>query len=126
MSDDISEFLAAYDAVEGYPKVEWIERFNKLAPTDFGPHAAARFLVSSLPEIAETISCVSVTVEDGKDELLQRDDVKKVEYHTGGWSGAEDLINAMLRQFWISHFHTVWRRGGHFYFEVPVRFLDGQ
>ena len=44
--------------------------------------------------------------------------VKKVELHTGGWSGNEDIIRFLKRQnmFWI----MFWRkseRGGHYYFK---------
>jgi hypothetical protein len=50
--------------------------------------------------------------------------MKRVEYITGGWSGAEDhLIGAMLNQFWIKHYHSLWKRRGYFVFEVPATAL---
>lgn len=44
--------------------------------------------------------------------------------HTGGWSGNEDIVEAMMENvvFW----GITWRlslRGGHFKFEIPERFL---
>lgn len=30
----------------------------------------------------------------------------------------------MLEHFWIAHFHTKWRRGGHFSFEIPAQLLQ--
>ena len=43
----------------------------------------------------------------------------RMEIHTGGWSGNEDIIEAWEHSkclfFFISH--TKWLRGGHYYFE---------
>ncbi len=45
------------------------------------------------------------------------------EYHTGGWSGNEDVIDA-LRQNWLfwSMFWQKSTRGGHHYFKItPIK-----
>jgi hypothetical protein len=118
--------MASYASDQGYPAEAWIEWFDALDALAFDFMDAADFLIHRLPSIAETISCLTVRIEDGKDELLRKVPVKRIEYHTGGWSGAEDLIQAMLKQFWIAHFHTRWERGGHFYFEVPVAAMRGE
>ena len=54
---------------------------------------------------------------------------KILELHTGGWSGNEDIINALTdTPFW----HFYWKeshRGGHYYFELPeelIALLDGK
>lgn len=73
-----------------------------------------------LPEIAKGISCLSVSTESSERWGEWGEPIIAVAFHTGGWSGAEDLIDAMLRNFWINHLHTKWERGGHFYFELPV------
>jgi len=41
-------------------------------------------------------------------------------YHTGGWSGNEDVIRALMSNgpFW-SLFWYKSERGGHFYFKIP-------
>ena len=48
----------------------------------------------------------------------------KYEIHTWGWSGNEDIVEALRRtMFWF----TFWQkseRGGHFYFEIPTWALD--
>lgn len=119
---DYEALVEAYEADEGYPDEAWIERFNKLPRTAIAPTEAADFLVKRLPLIANTISCMQVRIEDGKDEFSDKP-LKRIEYITGGWSGAEDLIEAMLGQFWISHYHTLWKRGGYFVFEVPASAL---
>lgn len=49
----------------------------------------------------------------------------KVELHTGGWTGNENII-AALRQnvrFWFRCY--MWRKGGHFYFSFDVESLKG-
>lgn len=114
--------IASYEAAEGYPAEEWIDRFEALPFTTITPAEAADFLVNRLPEVAKTISCMQVRVADAKDEYSDRP-MKRVEYITGGWSGAEDLIGAMLGQFWIKHYHSLWKRGGYFVFEVPASAL---
>ena len=46
---------------------------------------------------------------------------RKLELHTGGWSGNEDIIAAILNNFYLTHFHmqyVKWLVGGHYYFEI--------
>ena len=114
------DLIASYNSEEGYPATDWIDKFNALPSSAVRPDEADDFLVNRLPEIAKTISCMKVIVSDIEDDY-QRQPIKKVEYITGGWSGAEDLIEAMLGQFWINHRHSLWQRGGYFVFEVPAR-----
>ena len=44
----------------------------------------------------------------------------KVECHTGGWSGNEDIIRALQEQdmFWLLYWVKS-ERGGHYWFEIP-------
>lgn len=119
MSEVYADLIRSYDAVEGYPDETWIEKFEGLPVTVMGPTQAEDFLVNQLPNIAKTISCMQVRIEDGKDDF-RGTPLKRIEFITGGWSGAEDLIHAMLKHFWIKHHHTLWKRGGYFVFEVPA------
>jgi hypothetical protein len=119
VADEYQGLIDTYEAAEGYPTDAWIERFEGLPLTTIDPKQAADFLVNRLPEIAKTISCMQVRIEDAKDDYSDKP-MKRVEYITGGWSGAEMLIGAMLKQFWISHYHSLWKRGGYFVFEVPA------
>ena len=42
-----------------------------------------------------------------------------LELHTGGWSGNEDIIQALENtMFWLL-FWKATTRGGHYYFEIP-------
>lgn len=117
------ELVSSYESEEGYPAESWIEKFDTLDFTAVTPKQAADFLVNRLPAIAKTISCMRVIISDAKDEYAERP-LKRIEYITGGWSGAEDLIHSMLRQFWIKHYHTLWKRGGYFVFDVPASLVS--
>lgn len=56
---------------------------------------------------------------------IQRRKVLKLELHTGGWSGNEEIIDALMRNtvFWSQYWEKS-IRGGHYYFEIPVRHLS--
>lgn len=122
MPDEYKALIESYDSDEGYPSEAWIEKFNALPTQTIKWAEAADFLVNQLPRIAKTISCMQVRIENATDDFHDKP-MKRIEYITGGWSGAEDLISAMLRQFWIGHYHSLWKRGGYFVFEVPASAL---
>ena len=50
----------------------------------------------------------------------------ELELHTGGWSGNEEIIQALERSKskFFFFFHTKWERGGHYYFEVKLDLWD--
>jgi hypothetical protein len=107
------------ESEDGYLTDEWLDAFRA---AELDPRDAAIFLTEVFPSAVENhLSCASVDVNDGTDFLGKP--VKRVDFWTGGWSGAEDLIAAMLGHFWIKQLHTAWKRGGHFEFEVPARLL---
>ncbi len=46
---------------------------------------------------------------------------RRLELHTGGWSGNEEIIEAIKGNMYLTHFkmrHVKWRIGGHYYFEI--------
>lgn len=50
--------------------------------------------------------------------------IQKLELHTGGWSGNEDTINAIISNIFLTHFsmkYVMWKTGGHYYFEIPIK-----
>lgn len=104
-----------FECEDGYPTEESIER---LSNANLSWEEADRFLLLDLPEIKKGIGCMSVDIEDADRHGRP---VKRVTYVTGGWSGAEDLIAAMLDNATIKLMHTKWLRGGLFEFEVPVK-----
>ena len=77
-----------------------------------------RLLVDGLPMLVSMMSCCNVEVADGATSLGAP--AKVVTFHTGGWSGAEELIGILLGKPAVQMFHSAWRRGGHFTFEIPM------
>lgn len=50
----------------------------------------------------------------------------KLEIHTWGWSGNEDIVHALnSTMLWFSFWQRS-DRGGHYYFEIPVWALDSK
>lgn len=46
-------------------------------------------------------------------------DGRRLELHTGGWSGNEEIIKALQgSMFWLLYWQKS-ERGGHYYFELP-------
>jgi hypothetical protein len=114
MISELPTLIGSINSDNGYLTSEWLERLRTF---NFSLPSAARFL-AWLPGIKPHLACCSVTIEHGANALGSA--VEFIEFHTGGWSGAEELISVMLGQFWITHFHTKWTKGGHFYFEVSA------
>ncbi len=49
--------------------------------------------------------------------------IRKLELHTGGWSGNEEIIDAIRSNIYLTHFkmqYVKWYTGGHYYFEIKV------
>jgi len=49
--------------------------------------------------------------------------IRKLELHTGGWSGNEDIISAIRSNIYLTHFrmrYVKWLTGGHFYFKIWI------
>ena len=109
-----------FECEDGYPLDESLQQLRN---TEFDPFGAAKFLVNDLEQIVSGISCVKVRKKIGVDRFDDKP-AWKIEYHTGGWSGAEALIDIILLHFWLMHFHVSWETGGHFYFEVAEHFLN--
>ena len=83
---------------------------------------AAHFLVETFPRAVGLMWCPFVSVTDEISEI--HGDVRRVRFATGGWSGAEELIEIILSHFWMKHFHVLWRAGGLFIFDVPEHDLE--
>jgi len=48
---------------------------------------------------------------------------RKLELHTGGWSGNEDIIKAIKQNMQLTHFKMrllEWKAGGHYTFEINL------
>lgn len=105
----------------GYPVDEDFKAFTRnRPPLDFVK--AARWLYVELPRACDHMCCWC-NVADATEEYGDKP-VKLIEFSTGGWSGAESIIALIERRFDLSHFMMSWKRGGHFVFEIPVRYLE--
>ena len=52
-----------------------------------------------------------------------RNGYQTIEMHTVGWSGSEDIINAILSNLWLTQFrlrYVKWYTGGHHYFKFKL------
>lgn len=109
----------------GYPEEASIDRLKAWGERPIGMEiwAAGRFLVHDFPAICDRIACCRVEISDDPEEPEVH---HHIEFVTGGWSGAEELIDEMLHHFWIRQCHTRWERGGLYRFEVPKRWLTDE
>lgn len=102
---------------DGYPTEATLAR---LKAHRFEPLEARQFMLETFPAICEQIPCCSCDVIDATCQWSGAPE-KHVEFSTGGWSGAEDLIYTLLDHFWVKQLHWSWRRGGHFVFRIPLK-----
>lgn len=100
---------------DGYPTDDSLKR---LGSVNFEPPYAAQFLYEEFEQIVNQIPCASIWFVEGKDILDHPNTL--IHFTTGGWSGAESLIGVLLSNFWIKHYHCMWKRGGLYVFDIPV------
>lgn len=102
---------------DGYPTDASLAALEAVGATAFSPAEAARYLRQELAACAE--NCVASYEERPASDILDRPCIHG-HFSTGGWSGAEDLIVALLGKFWIAHLQFQWNRGGHYIFQFPA------
>ena len=97
---------------EGYPTEEYLE-FIKLYKPD-----------ESLPLLAFVSDVIQLgwwMPKWGFKLHRKYKGKRKLELHTGGWSGNEDVINAIQSNIYLTHGLmqcVMWKKGGHYYFEI--------
>lgn len=107
------------------PKIEWEDGY----PTDESLAAAkvffdtsglrkesAEWLRRTLSECAR-MCCASYHEVEALS--VSETPVWHLHFSTGGWSGAEDVIELVENCFFLAGLMIEWRRGGHYIFEVP-------
>lgn len=99
---------------DGYPTPEWLKYISDY--TD------------KVMPIMQFVQCVLIDgwhfSEWGFRLHRTRNGIRKLELHTGGWSGNEETIMAILGNIYLTHFkmqYVKWTRGGHYYFEIKVK-----
>lgn len=55
-------------------------------------------------------------------EREDRDGSRHYEVSTGGWSGNEEILQALEKNFAMSFFMESHKRGGHYHFVIPPSF----
>ena len=45
----------------------------------------------------------------------------RLQLHTGGWSGNEDIMNVLAENFSFWFYFEKHLRGGHYYFKIPLK-----
>jgi hypothetical protein len=100
-----------------WPAIEWEDRYPveasleaiKGLPLDFDE--AAAFIRRELRRCAENC-CASYDEEEGGEHVF-------VYFSTGGWSGAEQLMDLIESRFDARCHIYQWQRGGHYEFRMP-------
>lgn len=100
---------------DGYPDEARLAEISAADAVEDG----ARWMVETFPKLAASLGYGHVDVTDvfGEPE-------KRIEFSTGGWSGCEDFIAAVLQNTMLNamYYHS-WQRGGHHEFRVPLSAL---
>jgi hypothetical protein len=91
----------------GYPSDEKVEEIGMVSLRD-----ARRWMHDEFPRLWGTVRYGHVEVEDEGDAL-------RVYVATGGWSGCEDVIEAVLGHLAMRSYCRERRSGGGFTFRVP-------
>ncbi len=98
-----------YKDVDGYPTkelLEWIESYDPQ--------------VLPFEDFAKMLRRCWWMADWGFKLKRKRSGKRILELHTGGWSGNEDIIDALRKN--IFFFPMTWRKtyaGGHYYFSIP-------
>lgn len=98
---------------DGYPTKEWLRFIKLYKPSDEIPIMSFVALLMDGWWAADW-GIVLHKKYKGK---------RKLELHTGGWSGNEDIIDAILANIYLTHFamrYIKWLTGGHYYFEINL------
>lgn len=99
---------------EGYPTEEFLELLKTYKPSDELP------LIKFIKDVLR----YGWYMEDWGFVLKKPyRGIQKLELHTGGWSGNEETIRALLSNIQFTHFkmrYVQWRTGGHYYFEIQI------
>ena len=110
----MNELTTNYELLddEGYPTEEWLQFIRNYKPDESLP----------LIQFVEEVLVDGWWMPDWGFKLHRKYGGKrKLELHTGGWSGNEEVIDAILSNIWLIHCkmrYLMWKAGGHYYFEL--------
>lgn len=98
--------------VYGYPTDEWIYFLKNYVPDD--SLTLIKFVEILLPK-------GWYMSEWGYRLHRKYKGRRRLELHTGGWSGNEEIIQTILSNIHLTHFdmqYVMWKVGGHYYFQI--------
>jgi hypothetical protein len=103
----------------GYPHDEWLASIRDARPAMAD---AAQWMRETLPDLVSKVGYGRVTM----DFFPQAEhSVYELRIATGGWSGMEDLMDAITGNWRLMYFWESTHRGGLYVFRVPVRRVEG-
>ena len=96
---------------QGYPTEDWLEFLRKWTPET---GCAYQHIFDSLLHFGLWMPERCLRVKKPYKGY------QKFEIHTGGWSGNEDVVDAILSNFLLRHLfgYYKWEIGGHHYFRM--------
>ncbi len=99
-----------------YPSEAMLDGVRAIQDAD----EARLFMLETLDEIRDLMPYMGITRIDRENDFDKP--IAEITLTTGGWSGCEDLIEAMNSTVVIGMmWHSKWERGGRFTYEVPLR-----
>lgn len=111
-------FPTSFDVDQyGYPS-EQVEDHIRMIPYT----RAREWLHDVFPDLWRTLPSASIKVHSVRDAYtVEPRMTKHIRIATGGWSGCESIVNAVLDHFALQVYLTEQRCGGGYTFEVPDR-----
>lgn len=94
---------------EGYPTEEYLQYIRDYTPDIMPPD---RFFEEVIFEGWEHRACRITRKYKG---------CRKVELHTIGWSGNEEIIHEVMKNLHLWRYWYKTERGGHYYFKIPIK-----
>ena len=96
---------------QSYPTYEWLQFIKKYQPDE------------SMPILKFIEILTEGWYYDNWGVILRkkRGGIRKLELHTGGWSGNEEIIHVILNNEYLTWYkmrYVTWMAGGHYYFEI--------
>jgi len=101
-------FPTSLEVEGGYPCDDKVEEITMIAAD-----LAQEWLRDVLPTVWTSIGCYGYARVD------DTEDTREVYIATGGWSGCEQVINAILKNFWLRQYLHTRVSGGAYVFRIP-------
>ncbi len=103
--------------INGYLSDNFIEEIAMIGYAD-----SYQWLLNEFPKIAKILPYATINIEiihtlDG----LQKE--KEIHFSTGGWSGNEDFINAIINHVFLRQYLKLQQAGGHYVFKIPLHLI---